>query len=243
MRRSVSEAALAQPEDPLGTDPLKSLTLHDLSLKGSSERSNTPELSLSTETLGPSTPSDVNFLLGPEDAREEVEGQDEMSTRDGGHSVGAAFPEGFHPRRSSQGPTRMPLYSSPIAKNPFMSPLLASDSMLQSLPPVHIVVSTRWGQCTPKNWGGLGADSLEEESSWEGGGKKGQWTDLRGEVCQQEQCLNSRMKGVRPAIFFRNLELHGTMEQQQGLESQGKGKEKRWSLAGGRTQAEAREPI
>ncbi|XP_058385377.1 hormone-sensitive lipase isoform X1 [Diceros bicornis minor] len=139
MRRSVSEAALAQPEGPVGTDSLKSLTLHDLSLKSSSETSETPDLSLSAETLGPSTPSDVNFLLQSEDAPEEAKARDEMSTKDRSRGVGAAFPEGFHPRRSSQGATRMPLYSSPIAKNPFMSPLLAPDGMLQSLPPVHIV--------------------------------------------------------------------------------------------------------
>ncbi|XP_032244341.1 hormone-sensitive lipase isoform X1 [Phoca vitulina] len=139
MRRSVSEAALAQPEGPLGTDSLKSLTLHDLSLKGSSETSNTPELSMSAETLGPSTPSDVNFLVGPDDAPEAAKAQEELSTKDRGGGVRASFPEGFHPRRSSQGTTRMPLCSSPIVKNPFMSPLLASDSMLQSLPPVHIV--------------------------------------------------------------------------------------------------------
>ncbi|XP_066229676.1 hormone-sensitive lipase isoform X1 [Saccopteryx leptura] len=142
MRRSVSEAALAQPEE-LGTDPLKNLTRHDLSLRGSSETSGTPELSLSAETLGPSTPSDVNFFLRSEDAPEEVEARDEardeLGTQDKGLSIGVTFPEGFHPRRSSQGPTRMPLYSSPIAKNPFMSPLLAPDSMLQSLPTVHIV--------------------------------------------------------------------------------------------------------
>ncbi|XP_016064636.1 PREDICTED: hormone-sensitive lipase [Miniopterus natalensis] len=139
MRRSVSEAALAQPEDPLGTDPLRKLTLHDLSLRGSSDTSGTPELSLSAETLGPSTPSDVNFLLRPEAEPEEVEAQDELSSQNRGPGIGASFPEGFHPRRSSQGPTQMPLYSSPIAKNPFMSPLLAPESMLQSLPPVHIV--------------------------------------------------------------------------------------------------------
>ncbi|KAB1273811.1 Hormone-sensitive lipase [Camelus dromedarius] len=142
MRRSVSEAALAQPEGLLGTDSLKSLTLHDLSLRGSSETADTPELSLSAETLGPSTPSAVNFLLGPEDAPEEAEARDEpreLSTKDRVCSVGSAFPEGFHPRRSSQGSIRMPLYSSPIVKNPFMSPLLAPDSMLQTLPPVHIV--------------------------------------------------------------------------------------------------------
>ncbi|XP_030875147.1 hormone-sensitive lipase isoform X1 [Leptonychotes weddellii] len=139
MRRSVSEAALAQPEGPLGTDSLKSLTLHDLSLRGSSETSNTPELSMSAETLGPSTPSDVNFLVGPDDAPEAAKAQEELSTKDRGCGVRSSFPEGFHPRRSSQGTTRMPFCSSPIVKNPFMSPLLASDSMLRSLPPVHIV--------------------------------------------------------------------------------------------------------
>lgn len=139
MRRSVSEAALAQPETPLGTDSLKNLTLHDLSLRGSSKITDTPELSLSGETLGPSTPSDVSFLLRSEDASEEAEVRGEQSTKDKAHGGGIAFPEGFHPRRSSQGTTRMPLYSSPISKNPFMSPLLAPDSMLQSLPPVHIV--------------------------------------------------------------------------------------------------------
>lgn len=139
MRRSVSEAALAQPEGLLGTDSLKSLTLHDLSLKGSSDTSETPELSLSAETLGSSTPSNVNFLVGPEEAPEEAAKTQELSAKDRGCGARAAFPEGFHPRRSSQGCTWMPVCSSPIVKNPFMSPLLASDSMLQSLPPVHIV--------------------------------------------------------------------------------------------------------
>lgn len=143
MRRSVSEAALVQPEGPLGTDSLKSLTLHDLSLKCSSDTSDTPELSLSVETLGPPTPSDINFFVG--DDAPEAKAPDELSTKDRGCSASAAFPEGFHPRRSSHSTTRMPLCSSPIVKNPFMSPLLASDRMLQSLPPVHIVVSTRLG--------------------------------------------------------------------------------------------------
>ncbi|XP_007941321.1 hormone-sensitive lipase [Orycteropus afer afer] len=135
IRRSVSEAALAQPEGTLGRDPVKSLTMQDLSLTGSSGTSDSSELSLSAKSLGPSKPSDVNFLLGPEDVPEEAEDPSRSAST---HTT-AAFPEGFHPRRSSQGATRMPLYSSPIVKNPFMSPLLAPDSMLQTLPPVHIV--------------------------------------------------------------------------------------------------------
>ncbi|XP_061244370.1 hormone-sensitive lipase isoform X3 [Bos javanicus] len=139
MRRSVSEAALTQPEGPLGTDSLKSLKLHDLGLRNSSDTTDTPELSLSAETLGPSAPSTVNFLLGSEDGSEMSEAPEELNNKDRVRGVGAAFPEGFHPRRCSQGAMWMPLYSAPIVKNPFMSPLLAPDSMLQTLPPVHIV--------------------------------------------------------------------------------------------------------
>lgn len=144
MRRSVSEAALAQPEALLGTDSLKALTIKDLGFKGSSETSDTPEMSLSMETLGPATPSDVNFFLRPENSTEDSsEATDDLSPMGRGPHARTAFPEGFHPRRSSQGVLHMPLYSAPIVKNPFMSPLLAPDSMLKTLPPVHIVVRAR----------------------------------------------------------------------------------------------------
>lgn len=152
MRRSVSEAALAQPEGLLGTDTLKKLTIKDLS---NSEPSDSPEMSQSMETLGPSTPSDVNFFLRPGNSQEEAEAKDEVKPMDGVPRVRAAFPEGFHPRRSSQGVLHMPLYSSPIVKNPFMSPLLAPDSMLKTLPPVHLVVRTRPGRV---RWRAVGWD-------------------------------------------------------------------------------------
>ncbi|XP_028679686.1 hormone-sensitive lipase [Erpetoichthys calabaricus] len=48
------------------------------------------------------------------------------------------FPEGFKPLRSEQ-LADMKLQTSPIVKNPFMSPLLAPDDMLRGLPPLHIV--------------------------------------------------------------------------------------------------------
>uniref|UniRef100_A0A8C5KNF3 Hormone-sensitive lipase n=1 Tax=Jaculus jaculus TaxID=51337 RepID=A0A8C5KNF3_JACJA len=140
MRRSVSEAALAQSDSPHGTDSLKTLTMKDLNQKSSSESSDTPEMSMSAEALGPSTPSNINFFLRPEETpEEESEAKDELSPKDRGPGAQTAFPKGFHPRRSSQGVLRMPLYSSPIVKNPFMSPLLAPDSMLKTLPPLHIV--------------------------------------------------------------------------------------------------------
>ena len=92
MRRSVSEAALTQPEGPLGTDSLKSLKLHDLGLRNSSDTTDTPELSLSAETLGPSAPSTVNFLLGSEDGSEMSEAPEEPNNKDRVRGVGAAFP-------------------------------------------------------------------------------------------------------------------------------------------------------
>ncbi|XP_063291970.1 hormone-sensitive lipase isoform X2 [Pelobates fuscus] len=49
------------------------------------------------------------------------------------------FPDGFQPLRSKNGVAHMTLQTSPIVNNPYMSPLLAPDSMLQGLPPVHIV--------------------------------------------------------------------------------------------------------
>lgn len=161
MRRSVSEAALTQPEGPLGTDSLKSLKLHDLGLRNSSDTTDTPELSLSAETLGPSAPSTINFLLGSEDGSEMSEAPEELNNKDRVRGVGAAFPEGFHPRRCSQGAMWMPLYSAPIVKNPFMSPLLAPNSMLQTLPPVHIVVSAR-----PGRWSRRGVGLAGAWSSW-----------------------------------------------------------------------------
>uniref|UniRef100_A0A8D0A742 Hormone-sensitive lipase n=1 Tax=Sander lucioperca TaxID=283035 RepID=A0A8D0A742_SANLU len=48
------------------------------------------------------------------------------------------FPLGFEPLRSEK-PSKMRLHSSPVFKDPFCSPLLAPDSMLKGLPPVHIV--------------------------------------------------------------------------------------------------------
>uniref|UniRef100_A0A3P9IYZ9 Hormone-sensitive lipase n=1 Tax=Oryzias latipes TaxID=8090 RepID=A0A3P9IYZ9_ORYLA len=48
------------------------------------------------------------------------------------------FPLGFEPLRSDQF-AEMKLQSSPVFKDPFCSPLLAPDSMLKGLPPIHIV--------------------------------------------------------------------------------------------------------
>ena len=203
MRRSVSEAALTQPEGPLGTDSLKGLKLHDLSLRNSCETPDTPELSLSAETIRASTPSTVNFLLGSEDRSEVSEGPEELSNKDRVRGVGAAFPEGFHPRRCSQGAMWMPLYSAPIVKNPFMSPLLAPDSMLQTLPPVHIVVSARPGRWSRRGGGRVGAwGAWGKELPGSQVGGKGE-SAAAGRGCQQEgRPGNEWIEGVRVASLL-----------------------------------------
>lgn len=63
--------------------------------------------------------------------------EDKSSQPPSAYSLG--FPEGFQPLRSQNGVANMTLQTSAIVQNPYMSPLLAPDSMLQGLPPVHIV--------------------------------------------------------------------------------------------------------
>uniref|UniRef100_A0AAZ3PYW6 Hormone-sensitive lipase n=1 Tax=Oncorhynchus tshawytscha TaxID=74940 RepID=A0AAZ3PYW6_ONCTS len=48
------------------------------------------------------------------------------------------FPLGFEPLRSER-LAEMKLATSPVIRNPYMSPLLAPDSMLRGLPPIHLV--------------------------------------------------------------------------------------------------------
>lgn len=50
------------------------------------------------------------------------------------------YPEGFEPLRSQCRSVVHPT-SCPILKNPFVSPLLATEQLLRGLPPVHIVAS------------------------------------------------------------------------------------------------------
>ena len=52
------------------------------------------------------------------------------------------FPLGFEPLRSER-LAEMKLATSPVVRNPYMSPLLAPDSMLRGLPPIHLVVRGR----------------------------------------------------------------------------------------------------
>uniref|UniRef100_A0AAQ6IJS2 Hormone-sensitive lipase n=1 Tax=Anabas testudineus TaxID=64144 RepID=A0AAQ6IJS2_ANATE len=75
----------------------------------------------------PAMTNDLSSLAIPPPAREDGS---EFGRRD--------FPLGFQPLRSEQ-LAEMRVESSPVFKDPYCSPLLAPDSMLKGLPPVHIV--------------------------------------------------------------------------------------------------------
>lgn len=119
MRKSVSEASLKSKSLRSSKDSRKSQTCQNLMCTADPG-----------QTPSPGTgPQAEFFLTDPEEAPPS------------GTSNGLVFPDGFQPLRSDQPATCLHLELLPIHKNPFMSPLLAPDSMLKGLPPVYIVVS------------------------------------------------------------------------------------------------------
>uniref|UniRef100_A0A9J8CGR2 Hormone-sensitive lipase n=1 Tax=Cyprinus carpio carpio TaxID=630221 RepID=A0A9J8CGR2_CYPCA len=167
VRKSVSEASLTSPHaDPpvsgkeseysLEKGSLKSQTCQDLGTHANSGASNVQKnanhLSTTTAnhnsildiTLTPeSKPEDVSFFLCKEVDPSVSESFSFVAIPPPGGQEDSEnpreFPEGFEPLRSEQ-LAEMNMQSSPIVRNPYMSPLLAPDSMLKGLPPVHIVL-------------------------------------------------------------------------------------------------------
>ncbi|XP_029432645.1 hormone-sensitive lipase isoform X2 [Rhinatrema bivittatum] len=135
VRQSVSEAAFSEDPVVCCTGTVKSKTCQDLwkhRIMDNVECTARPEAAQEDpEGLG------VSFFLPEENKREEktpiqqVDSEERVALLD--------FPEGFQPLRSDQSAINLKLQTSPIVKNPFMSPLLAPDSMLRGLPPVHLV--------------------------------------------------------------------------------------------------------
>uniref|UniRef100_A0A8C5FG50 Hormone-sensitive lipase n=1 Tax=Gadus morhua TaxID=8049 RepID=A0A8C5FG50_GADMO len=150
VRKSVSEASMASrhadpPVPPETTDfsfrkqSLKSQTCQDLSSQRNPDSHN-------ASLLLERTPEDVSFFLADKmdpsfslalssvaiapPAVLEADGSEPEFPRE--------FPVGFEPLRSDQ-PSNMTMQSSPVVLDPYCSPLLAPDSMLRGLPPVHIV--------------------------------------------------------------------------------------------------------
>ncbi|XP_069802545.1 hormone-sensitive lipase isoform X2 [Dendropsophus ebraccatus] len=187
VRKSVSEAALADEETINRRLSMKSRTTQDLSRhpyselsigqhtlnqqygqrgaqtrsEGGTERNQPSPSSLSVQSSpgagAPQSPTSqqeqVNFFLTESETEHSCDrdpsthskenippvhlAEEKSSQPSNFYSLG--FPEGFQPLRSQNGVANMTLQTSAIVHNPYMSPLLAPDSMLQGLPPIHIV--------------------------------------------------------------------------------------------------------
>ncbi|XP_074837127.1 hormone-sensitive lipase isoform X2 [Carettochelys insculpta] len=116
VRKSVSEAALDNNSAVKSRSSRKSQTCQDLSFGVSAPMAPAPQ------------GSPPRFFLSGRPPEADPAGAEELQ-----------YPDGFEPLRSDQPPASLALETSPVVKNPFMSPLLAPDSMLRGLPPVHIV--------------------------------------------------------------------------------------------------------
>ncbi|XP_051722340.1 hormone-sensitive lipase isoform X2 [Ctenopharyngodon idella] len=167
VRKSVSEVSLTSPhaDPPVSAKPSeysqgkgsqRSQTCQDLGThanskvqKNDSQTANhlitttTNHSSILDITLTPeSKPEDVSFFLCKEVDPAVSESFSTVAIPPPGGEEDSEepreFPDGFEPLRSEQ-LAEMNVQSSPIVRNPYMSPLLAPDSMLKGLPPIHIV--------------------------------------------------------------------------------------------------------
>uniref|UniRef100_A0A3P9IYK7 Hormone-sensitive lipase n=1 Tax=Oryzias latipes TaxID=8090 RepID=A0A3P9IYK7_ORYLA len=136
LRKSVSEVSISSPHaDPPVLPEPAALPNRKLSVKSKTCQDLRPPSSciedvsffLFKET-DPNISRDLSSVAIPPPAAEE--GIELQHPRE--------FPLGFEPLRSDQF-AEMKLQSSPVFKDPFCSPLLAPDSMLKGLPPIHIV--------------------------------------------------------------------------------------------------------
>ncbi|XP_077454789.1 hormone-sensitive lipase isoform X2 [Stigmatopora argus] len=142
VRKSVSEATISSPHvDPPAPFETKDFHVGKLSGKSqtcldlgahNSKSDCSPLLSESTQ------PEEVHFSISTETRPDLHSDLSSVAIPPPGGEEGSEFPLGFEPLRSEQ-PSEMSLHTSPVAKDPFCSPLLAPDSMLKALPPVHIV--------------------------------------------------------------------------------------------------------
>uniref|UniRef100_A0A4W4GZS6 Hormone-sensitive lipase n=1 Tax=Electrophorus electricus TaxID=8005 RepID=A0A4W4GZS6_ELEEL len=152
VRKSASEGTLMSPDsDPpvLVEFSVKSHTCevlmnHTASTPGHSQPTVDSPVSDQNTTHSDhnSTLSTVNFLISKEvdpTVRDTISSVAIPPPSSEQNSEGPReFPASFEPLRSEQC-AEMKMDSSPIFRNPYMSPLLAPDQMLRGLPPVHIV--------------------------------------------------------------------------------------------------------
>ncbi|XP_068180112.1 hormone-sensitive lipase isoform X2 [Antennarius striatus] len=148
VRKSISEASISSPHasPPVPSEPsdfanrklsVKSHTCQDLRPRNSStlhsptllheDAAEDVKFFLSKD-VDPSMYCDLSSVAIPPPAGER--GSELEPCRE--------FPLGFEPLRTEK-LAEMRVQSSPVVKDPFCSPLLAPDSMLKGLPPIHIV--------------------------------------------------------------------------------------------------------
>ncbi|XP_061530279.1 hormone-sensitive lipase isoform X1 [Phycodurus eques] len=140
VRKSVSEASISSPnvDPPAPSEPVdyagklsgKSQTYLDLGAHNSSSHC--------APLMSERTPEEVHFTISMDNHKSLHSDLSSVAIAPPGGEDGSEFPLGFEPLRSEQ-LSEMKLHSSPVVKDPFCSPLLAPDSMLKALPPVHIV--------------------------------------------------------------------------------------------------------
>ncbi|XP_034029902.1 LOW QUALITY PROTEIN: hormone-sensitive lipase [Thalassophryne amazonica] len=143
VRKNVSEAAFSSPH--VASPNLSEFPSRSLSVKSRTCQELVSLIS-SNNALLPSElpPEDVHFFLSqeaetsmstdlPSVAIPPTVGEDGLELE-----PSREFPLGFEPLRAEQ-PSEMKVSSSPLLKDPYCSPLLAPDSLLKGLPPVHIV--------------------------------------------------------------------------------------------------------
>uniref|UniRef100_A0A8C8GMJ2 Hormone-sensitive lipase n=1 Tax=Oncorhynchus tshawytscha TaxID=74940 RepID=A0A8C8GMJ2_ONCTS len=150
-RKSVSEASISSPYSDPPEHP-SDFSLRRESLKTLAGHANN---AIATLAAAPTTPAH-NAMVFPETTPDNVSfflSKEVVSMSDALSSVAIAppegedgvvlehpreFPLGFEPLRSER-LAEMKLATSPVIRNPYMSPLLAPDSMLRGLPPIHLV--------------------------------------------------------------------------------------------------------
>ncbi|KAL8219706.1 UNVERIFIED_CONTAM: hypothetical protein K2H54_031540 [Gekko kuhli] len=128
IRKSISEATLKPKPASSARESRKSQTCHNLSYV--TEPSPLDQSCPPSPSWTPGAPQPGFFLN--KDKQEDAAPHRDRDQR-------LIFPDSFEPLRSDQATPRLHVELSPIFKNPFMSPLLAPDAMLEGLPPVHIV--------------------------------------------------------------------------------------------------------
>ncbi|CAI5663634.1 hormone-sensitive lipase isoform X1 [Oreochromis niloticus] len=148
VRKSISEANISSPhtDPPVPTDlsefPNRKLSVKSQTCQNLGSHNN--PIPSSAPLLSERAPEDVSFFFAKDEDPSVITDLSSVAIPPPAGEEGSQqehpreFPLGFEPLRSEQ-LAEMKVESSPVVKDPFCSPLLAPDSMLKGLPPVHIV--------------------------------------------------------------------------------------------------------